>query len=85
MVTMDTISVEEPCNAVDPAHTVPVFSLRGVRERLQLWWRRRKTRVRLSELSEQQLQDVGLSVEMAEREIRKSRLLLLDRPYQPPC
>jgi uncharacterized protein YjiS (DUF1127 family) len=53
-------------------------------EWLKRRWRRRTTRVHLSELTEQQLRDVGLSPEMAAREIRKSRLLLIERPYQPP-
>ncbi|MDM8014592.1 MAG: DUF1127 domain-containing protein [Rhizobium sp.] len=51
---------------------------------LKLWWRVRKTRVLLSQLTEEQLRDVGLSPDMAEREIRKSRLLLIDRCFQPP-
>ncbi|WP_210251772.1 DUF1127 domain-containing protein [Agrobacterium sp. MA01] len=51
---------------------------------LKLWWRVRKTRVQLSQLTEEQLRDVGLSPDMAEREIRKSRLLLIDRCFQPP-
>ncbi|MDZ7874205.1 MAG: DUF1127 domain-containing protein [Rhizobium sp.] len=57
---------------------------RGLARALKLWWRARKTRVQLSQLTEEQLRDVGLSPEMAAREIRKSRLLLLDRPVQPP-
>jgi uncharacterized protein YjiS (DUF1127 family) len=59
-------------------------SLRDIGKRLALWWRRRRTRVHLSELTDQQLRDVGLSREMARREINKSRLLLIDRPCQPP-
>ncbi|MDR7027813.1 DUF1127 domain-containing protein [Rhizobium rosettiformans] len=46
--------------------------------------RRRRTRLHLAQLTEAQLRDVGLTPEMAEREIAKSRLLMLDRPYQPP-
>jgi len=40
--------------------------------------------VHLSQLTEDQLRDVGLSPEMAEREMKKSRLLLVERAYQPP-
>jgi uncharacterized protein YjiS (DUF1127 family) len=58
--------------------------LRDLGKRLALWSRRRKTRVHLAELTEQQLRDVGLTPDMAEREIRKSRLLLVERGYQPP-
>ncbi|MBB5277071.1 uncharacterized protein YjiS (DUF1127 family) [Rhizobium rosettiformans] len=51
---------------------------------MTFWLRRRRTRLHLAQLTEEQLRDVGLTPEMAEREIGKSRLLMLDRPYQPP-
>jgi uncharacterized protein YjiS (DUF1127 family) len=84
MVTIDTISTDHAVEAVVPLRAGGAFSLDGVRTRLTLWWRRRRTRAHLSELTEQQLRDVGLTPEMAEREIRKSRLLLVDRGFQPP-
>ncbi len=84
MVTIDTITTHHAVEAVVPVRAAGVFSRNGVRTRLQLWWRRRRTRAHLLDLTEQQLRDVGLTPEMAEREIRKSKLLLLDRPFQPP-
>ncbi|ODS52240.1 MAG: hypothetical protein ABS40_18765 [Agrobacterium sp. SCN 61-19] len=85
MMTMVTIGSEAGCEnsavAVRGGMSSPA---RSFGERLRLWWRRRKTRAQLSQLTEDQLRDVGLSPEMALREIRKSRLLLLDRPVQPP-
>lgn len=84
MVTIDTIGANRPVETAVPARVGAVFSLDGDRTRLKLWWRRRNTRAHLSELTEQQLRDVGLTPDMAEREIRKSKLLLLDRPFQPP-
>ncbi|MFN3506375.1 MAG: DUF1127 domain-containing protein [Allorhizobium sp.] len=85
MVTIDTIVPEpSPCRvATSVGACVPSRTL-SLRARLKLWWRRRRTRVHLSQLTEDQLRDVGLSPEMAEREIRKSRLLLVERAYQPP-
>jgi uncharacterized protein YjiS (DUF1127 family) len=84
VVTIDTIVTDQPVEAVVPVQAGGVFSLDRVRKRLSLWWRRRRTRAHLLDLTEQQLRDVGLTPEMAEREIRKSKLLLLDRPFQPP-
>lgn len=84
MVTIDTIATDHAVEAVVPVRADGMFSLKGVRTRLQFWWRRRSTRAHLLDLTEQQLRDVGLTPEMAEREIRKSKLLLLDRPFQPP-
>lgn len=83
MVTIDTIAAEVPPKQASAAAGV-ALSVRGMGEWLKRRWRRRTTRVHLSELTEQQLRDVGLSPEMAAREIRKSRLLLIERPYQPP-
>lgn len=84
MVTIDTIPTDDAAEAVVPVRVGGVFSLDGVRARLKLWWRRRRTRAHLCQLTELQLRDVGLTPDMAEREIRKSKLLLLDRPFQPP-
>ncbi|MDQ0421495.1 uncharacterized protein YjiS (DUF1127 family) [Peteryoungia aggregata LMG 23059] len=84
MVTIDTIATGHAVEAVVPAPVGAVFSLSGVMTRLKLWWRRRRTRAHLCQLTELQLRDVGLTPDMAEREIRKSKLLLLDRPFQPP-
>ncbi len=84
MVTIDTIATDDAAEAVVPVRVGGVFSLDGVRTRLKLWWRRRRTRAHLCQLTELQLRDVGLTPDMAEREIRKSKLLLLDRPFQPP-
>ncbi len=84
MVTIDTISTDHSDEAVLPGPVAGVFSLDGVRTRLKLWWRRRRTRADLCQLTELQLRDVGLTPDMAEGEIRKSKLLLLDRPFQPP-
>lgn len=84
MVTIDTIATNHAVEAVVPVRADGVFSLKGVRASLQLWWRRRRTRAHLYQLTELELRDVGLTPEMAEREIRKSKLLLLDRPFQPP-
>jgi uncharacterized protein YjiS (DUF1127 family) len=84
VVAIDTIASDQSVEAVLPVRADGAFSLKGVKAWLQLWWRRRRTRAHLSGLTEQQLRDVGLTPEMAEREIRKSKLLLLDRPFQPP-
>jgi uncharacterized protein YjiS (DUF1127 family) len=85
MVTIDTIPSADSRQlfplAIQKGASSPLSSLARM---LKLWWRARKTRVQLSQLTEEQLRDVGLSSEMAAREIRKSRLLLLDRPVQPP-
>lgn len=85
MVTMETIGPEAGSEKIAVAgrgdRSSPARSF-GVR--LKLWWRGRRTRAHLSQLTEEQLRDVGLSPEMASREIKKSRLLLLDRPVQPP-
>lgn len=85
MVTIETISESSPDLGADArlkstrdSHLVKLARAVG------LWWRRRSTRVHLAQLTEDQLRDVGLSPEMAEREIRKSRLLLVERAYQPP-
>lgn len=84
MVTIDTIATDHAVETVVPVRVGGVFSLDGVRTRLTLWWRRRRTRAHLCQLTEMELRDVGLTPEMAEQEIRKSKLLLLDRPFQPP-
>ncbi|NBB47646.1 DUF1127 domain-containing protein [Rhizobium sp. CRIBSB] len=84
MVTIDTIATDHAVEAVVPVRAGGVFSLDGVRTRLKLWWRRRRTRAHLYQLTELQLRDVGLTPDMVELEIRKSKLLLLDRPFQPP-
>ncbi|EKF59694.1 hypothetical protein QWE_10737 [Agrobacterium albertimagni AOL15] len=85
MVTMETIGPKAGCDGIAVEVRGDLSSpVRSFGERLKLWWRRRKTRAHLSQLTEEQLLDVGLSPEMASREISKSRLLLLDRPVQPP-
>jgi len=84
MVTMRTIVVDASVDPVTLERGRFAISLSGAMSRLALWWRRRRTRAHLSELTEQQLRDVGLTPEMAEREIRKSRLLLVERGFQPP-
>ncbi|THV10994.1 DUF1127 domain-containing protein [Rhizobium rhizophilum] len=85
MVTIETITSNADNALVRPARSAWLAaSVRAVGEALKLWRRRRTTRVHLSQLTDEQLRDVGLSPDMAEREIRKSRLLLLDRPLQPP-
>lgn len=85
MVTIETIAPSDSRQKI--ALTICKASSspsRSVARMLKLWWRARSTRVQLSQLTEEQLRDVGLSPEMAVREIRKSRMLLLDRPLQPP-
>ena len=85
MVTIDTIAPRPTRQKVAlPVRKGALLPFRGLARALKLWWRARSTRVQLSQLTEEQLRDVGLSAEMAAREIRKSRLLLLDRPVQPP-
>ena len=85
MVTIDTISPACTRQGNSTGVRKGVLSpFRRLGQRLRLWWRVRKTRVHLSDLTEDQLRDVGLSPEMAEREIRKSRLLLVERCFQPP-
>ncbi len=85
MVTMETIAPSDSRQKIAlPIQKGASSPLSSLARMLKLWWRARKTRVQLSQLTEEQLRDVGLSSEMAAREIRKSRLLLLDRPVQPP-
>jgi uncharacterized protein YjiS (DUF1127 family) len=84
MVTIDAITTDHAVETVVPVRVGGVFSLDGVMIRLKLWWCRRRTRAHLYQLTELELRDVGLTPEMAEQEIRKSKLLLLDRPFQPP-
>ncbi len=86
MVTIETMSSRAPSERASPdrsrgalAKPVAAFVLA-----MTFWLRRRRTRLHLAQLTEEQLRDVGLTPEMAEREIGKSRLLMLDRPYQPP-
>ncbi|KPF44086.1 DUF1127 domain-containing protein [Rhizobium sp. AAP43] len=50
----------------------------------RLWTRRRRTRVHLSELTVDQLWDVGLTPDDARQEISRSRFLSIERPFQPP-
>lgn len=85
MVTIETIASKasgDPVRAGRRGWLATAIPAGG--KALKLWWRRRGTRVHLSQLTEDQLRDVGLSPEMAEREVRKSRLLLVERPFQPP-
>ena len=85
MVTIETIGSKAVVAPVQlPRLAWLAATLQAVWRALSLWQRRRATRVHLSQLTDDQLRDVGLSPDMAEREIRKSRLLLIERPYQPP-
>ena len=85
MVTIDTIApIDSRQQITLPVRKASSSPLSSLVRMLTLWRRRRTTRVHLSQLTEEQLRDVGLSSEMAAQEIRKSRLLLLDRPFQPP-
>lgn len=85
MVTIETIAPSDSRQVIAlPIRKEVSSPLSSLARMLKLWWRARSTRVQLSQLTEEQLRDVGLSPEMAAREIRKSRLLLLDRPVQPP-
>jgi uncharacterized protein YjiS (DUF1127 family) len=85
MVTIETISSKAVVAPVQPPRLVGLAAtLQAVWRALTLWRRRRMTRVHLSQLTEDQLRDVGLSPDVAEREIRKSRWLLVERSYQPP-
>lgn len=85
MVTIETIAPSDSRHDIAlPIRKEASSPLSSLALMLKLWWRGRKTRAHLSQLTEEQLRDVGLSPEMALREIRKSRLLLLDRPVQPP-
>ena len=85
MVTIDTMPSSDSRQKIAlPIRNEASSPLSSLALMLKLWWRVRKTRVQLSQLTEEQLCDVGLSPDMAEREIRKSRLLLIDRCFQPP-
>ncbi|MGQ2970243.1 MAG: DUF1127 domain-containing protein [Allorhizobium sp.] len=85
MVTIETISSKAVVAPVQPLRLAWLSgTIKAAGRALALWRRRRTTRVHLSQLTEDQLRDVGLSPDVAEREIRKSRLLLVERPYQPP-
>lgn len=85
MVTIETIGSKAVVAPVRPPRLAWLAATIQTAGRvLALWQRRRTTRVHLSQLTDDQLRDVGLSPDLAEREIRKSRLLLLERPYQPP-
>lgn len=86
MVTMETTASEAVVAPVQPSRLAWLAgTIQAAGRALALWQRRRTTRVHLSQLTDDQLRDVGLSFDVAEREIRKSRLLLLlERPYQPP-
>ena len=85
MVTIETIGSKTGVAPVQPPRLAWLAAtIQAAGRALALWQRRRTTRVHLSQLTEDQLRDVGLSPDVAEREIRKSRLLLLERPYQPP-
>ncbi|MFN3318124.1 MAG: DUF1127 domain-containing protein [Allorhizobium sp.] len=85
MVTIETIGSKAVVAPVQPPRLAWLSAtIQAARRALALWQRRRTTRVHLSQLTEDQLRDVGLSPDVAEREIRKSRLLLVERSYQPP-
>jgi uncharacterized protein YjiS (DUF1127 family) len=85
MVTIETICSKAVVTPVQPPRLAWLAAtIQAAGRALALWRRRRTTRVHLSQLTEDQLRDVGLSPDVAEREIRKSRLLLVERPYQPP-
>lgn len=85
MVTIETIVSKTGVTPVPPPRLACLAAIiQAAGRALALWQRRRTTRVHLSQLTEDQLRDVGLSPDVAELEIRKSRLLLLERPYQPP-
>jgi uncharacterized protein YjiS (DUF1127 family) len=85
MVTIDTITSNSHNDPVRPARLARLMAIaRAVVAALTLRRRQRRTRIHLAQLTEEQLRDVGLSPDMAEREIRKSRLLLVERLYQPP-
>lgn len=85
MVTIETIGSKAVVAPVQPPRLAWLAAtIQTAGRMLTLWRRRRTTRVHLSQLTEDQLRDVGLSPDMAEREIRKSRLLLVERPFQPP-
>ena len=86
MVTIETMSSRAPLERAPPDRSRGALakSVAALVRVMTSWLRRRRTRLHLAQLTEAQLRDVGLTPEMAEREIRKSRLLMLDRPYQPP-
>lgn len=85
MVTIETIGSNAVVAPAQPPRLAwLVGTIKAAGRALALWRRRRTTRVHLSQLTEDQLRDVGLSPDVAEREIRKSRLLLVEWPYQPP-
>ncbi|PLK71329.1 hypothetical protein C0V73_12115 [Rhizobium sp. TH135] len=84
MVTIETIGSKAVVAPVQPPRLAWLAGTIQVAGRALALWRRRTTRVHLSQLTEDQLRDVGLSPDVAEREIRKSRLLLVERSYQPP-
>lgn len=85
MVTIDTIASTGGNAPVRRARLAWLRAIvRAVGPALKLWRRQRRTRIHLSHLTDAQLRDVGLSPDRAEREIRKSRLLLVERHYQPP-
>ena len=85
MVTIETIGSEPVVAPVQPPRFAWLAAnIRAAGRAMALWLRRRTTRVHLSQLTEDQLLDVGLSPDVAGREIRKSLLLLVERPYQPP-
>lgn len=85
MVTIDTILSKGVRGSGARAQSAWLFAgIRSFVQWLKLWKRRRATRVHLSQLTEHQLRDVGLTPDIADREIRKSRLLLIERRYQPP-
>lgn len=85
MVTTETIGAKTGVAPVHPPRLAWLAAtIQAAGRTFALWRRRRTTRVHLSQLTDDQLRDVGLSPDIAEREIRKSRWLLLERPYQPP-
>ncbi|WP_246780469.1 DUF1127 domain-containing protein [Rhizobium sp. AQ_MP] len=60
----------------------------GTQQRLIRWITRvfmlRRTRNQIADLTPDQLKDIGITPEEAMREIRRSRLLWIDRPLFPP-
>jgi len=81
-VTIDSIDpVEDGGAGADRQSVVATWSMFRL---FSLWRRRRVTRIHLAALTPYQLKDIGLTKEEAQREIRRSRLLPIDRAIQPP-
>ncbi len=80
---MVTILEEDPSATYAQAPVRPM----GTVQRLVQWITRvltvRRTRNQIADLTPDQLKDIGVTPEEALREIRRSRLLWVDRPLFP--